>query len=84
MGCMLYKLSMTPESFLRKMEEALDAETNTLKLSTQLDDLDWDSLAMISAIAIVDQFSGIVLKADVINQCKTLGDICDLADKRNG
>jgi acyl carrier protein len=66
------------------MEEALDAETNTLKLSTQLDDLDWDSLAMISAIAIVDQFSGIVLKADVINQCKTLGDICDLADKRNG
>lgn len=66
MGCMLSKQFKTPESFLRRIYEALDVETNTLNSSTLLDDLDCDSLLIVSTIAIVVQLSAIVLKSNAI------------------
>jgi len=75
---------MTADIFLRKMEEVLEIDNNTLELDTKLDELDWDSLAIISTIAIVDQISGVVLTTDVINNCKQLGDIWSAASNANG
>ncbi len=66
------------EIFLRKLEEVLELEDNTLTCTTSLESIDWDSLAIISSIAVVDEIFGKVISAYNLAKCKTLDDILDL------
>ena len=66
------------EIFLRKLEEVLELKDNTLTCTTSLESIDWDSLAIISSIAVVDEIFGKVISADNLAKCKTLDDILDL------
>ena len=69
------------KEFLSKLADALEIEVNTLSIDTSLSSLDWDSLAIISTIALVDECLGEVISAEKIAECKTIGDIVGLAEK---
>lgn len=73
--------SQTIEEFLSKLADALEVEVNTLSIDTRLSSLDWDSLAIISTIALVDECLGKVLSAEKIAECQTIGDIIELVEK---
>ena len=73
--------SQTIEEFLSKLADALEVEVNTLSIDTRLSSLDWDSLAIIYTIALVDECLGKVLSAEKIAECQTIGDIIELVEK---
>lgn len=70
---------MTRDEFLRELEALLELQTGMLKGNESLDDTDaWDSLAVVSFMALVDEKLDITLSADKINACKTVPDLVKL------
>ena len=60
---------MTNEKKIELLEDMLDLESGTLKPDTALKDLEeWDSIALISFIALVDDEFDRVVKGTVIKQ----------------
>ena len=73
--------SPTIKGFLSKLADALEIEVDTISLDTPLSSLDWDSLAIISTIALVDECFGVVISAEKIAESQTIGDIIELGEK---
>ena len=67
--------------FIKKMEQALEMEEGTLSAESDLSELNWDSLAVISAIAIADECFGVVIATEKVFYCQNLNDIIELAKK---
>ena len=67
--------------FLIKMSEALEIDEGILTFETDLSELNWDSVAVISAIAIIDECFGVVISGEKIFYCQNINDIVDLAAK---
>lgn len=65
--------------FMSKIIDELGLEESTT-LNSNLDDLGWDSLAIITAIAVFDEVYGVTLDVDKLKNCKTLKDIIKLSD----
>ena len=71
---------MTREEFLNSLDELLELPPETLKGPERLEDLEqWNSMAMIGFLALVDTHSGGVLSARQIAQSKTVSDLLKLA-----
>ena len=69
---------MTVQEKLNQLEELLDIETNTLSEEMELEDIDeWDSMAVISVIAMFDDDFSKVVTPDQIKGFKTVKDIID-------
>tara|TARA_Y100000739_G_C20208303_1_gene284323 strand:- start:188 stop:409 length:222 start_codon:yes stop_codon:yes gene_type:complete len=66
------------QSFLEELAESIDIEARELKLNTKLKDLDWDSLAVISSIALADMYFNKTITADDISQCSTIEDLINI------
>ena len=72
---------MTNEKKIELLEDMLDLESGTLKPYTALNDLEeWDSIALISFIALVDDEFDRVVKGTVIKQQKTVADLMALME----
>ena len=72
---------MTNEKKIELLEDMLDLESGTLKPDTALKDLEeWDSIALISFIALVDDEFDRVVKGTVIKQQKKVSDIIALME----
>jgi acyl carrier protein len=57
---------------------ALDVEPGTLKPETRLEDLEeWDSLGVVSLIAMLDKHFSVRLQPDEIRALATVGDILE-------
>ena len=69
------------KNFIKKMAEALEMKEENLSLEKDLSELNWDSLAVISAIAIADECFGVVIPAEKVFYCQNLNDIIELAEK---
>ena len=69
------------EEFLDKLSDSIETDQINLSLSTKLDDIDWDSLAAISSIALIDEIFGIVISVEKLSRCETIGDIIELTKK---
>ncbi len=69
------------KEFLSKLADALEVDANAICIETRLSSINWDSLAIISTIALVDECLGEVISAEKIAECKTIGDIVGLAEK---
>lgn len=69
---------MTRQEFLVKLEELLELDANTLTGSESLDSLPWDSLAIVSFIALVDENLELSLKAESVARAKSVGDLLSL------
>ena len=66
------------EEFLSQLAEALEMEKDKISLDSKLSELDWDSLAIISAIAIADKCFDVVISIEKLSECKTINDIIEI------
>ena len=70
---------MTIKEFLLSLDDLLQVEPGTVKGFEDLDSLEsWDSLAIISFMALVDEHFGVGLQAKQIAECKTVADLMGL------
>lgn len=70
---------MKREEFLALLEELIEAPKGTLKSSETLESLEnWNSLAVVSFMAMADEHYGVTLGAKQIADCKTVGDLLNL------
>jgi acyl carrier protein len=69
---------MTVKEKLNILEELLLIEKDTLDEATELSDIpEWDSMAVISTIAMFDSVFGKDIKSEEIKKFKTVRDIID-------
>ena len=66
------------KEFISKLAKAIDFEEEKITPNSKLSDMNWDSLAYISAIAIADQCFDVVISIEKLSECKTLNDIINL------
>lgn len=70
---------MTRAEFLAALEEMLETDAGSLSPDTALDSLDsWDSLAVISFIALVDEHFDHVVAGEDLAKAKSIGDLLAL------
>jgi acyl carrier protein len=70
---------MNVQQFLDKICDVLELEAGSLKGEEALDSLDnWDSLAVISFIALADEELGVIVDAEKLAQAQTVRDLLDL------
>lgn len=73
---------MTNEKKLELLEDMLELDPGTLKPETVLENLEeWDSVAVISFIALVDDEFDKVIKGTSVREQKTVGDLLSLMTK---
>lgn len=72
---------MTNEKKIELLEDMLDVEEGTLTPDTVLKELEeWDSIALISFIALVDDEFDKVIKGSVVKEQKTVADLLALME----
>lgn len=70
---------MKRNEFLLLLDELLELEPGTVKGSETLDSIEsWNSLAVISFMALVDEHFGISLQPQQIAACTTVADLTGL------
>jgi acyl carrier protein len=70
---------MSQEEFVRALEEILEMAPGTLSGSAKLADLEnWDSVAMVTVMSVVDEKSGVQLSPRKIAGCATVNDLYSL------
>lgn len=76
---------MKKDELLEEIQEALQRD-DELSLDMRLEDLDeWDSLAIISLIALYDDLFSVLLKNEHLLKCESVGDLVNLVkDKIDG
>ena len=73
---------MTEREKLALLEEMLELEEGDLTLDTLLDDIDeYDSMAKLSLIVLMEDEFDVKLTSDVIKGFETVGDIVELMEK---
>lgn len=71
---------MDTKDFLLALDEMLELDPGTLTGTEALDELEnWDSLAVISFIALVDEKLGTVVAGEKLAKAKTVADLLALA-----
>ena len=70
---------MTIKEKLNILEELLDMEKDTMQEETALDEIsEWDSIAVISTIAMFDSYFGKDITSAEVKGFKTIKDITDI------
>lgn len=71
---------MDRQDFLLALDDMLELAPGTLTGDAVLEDLDgWDSLAVISFIALVDERLGLVVEGERLTHARTVDDLIALA-----
>ncbi|UKJ75892.1 acyl carrier protein [Azospirillum brasilense] len=71
---------MDRKEFLLALDEMLELDAGTLTGAEELESIDaWDSLAVISFIALVDERLGHVVEGEKLVKAKTVDDLLGLA-----
>lgn len=74
-------LAMDRQSFYRELDEILELDRGTITGTTMIKGLEgWNSLAVISLIAMVDDQLGLALPPKSIAECATAGDLARLVE----
>ncbi len=73
--------------FYKGMAEIFDVDVSKISsvFELHLGEATWDSLAIVSTIALADDCFGVMLEGKALGECKTIADIEDLitAAKKN-
>ena len=73
---------MTDQEKIAMLEETWEIDEGTLTAETVLDDVDeYDSMAKLSLIVLMDDEFGVKLTGDVIKGFETVGDVLKLMEK---
>jgi acyl carrier protein len=70
------------EKFYKGMSEIFEVELATISNEFDLNESNWDSLAIISTIALVDNCFGRILSGNDLYNCKNIGDIIKLTERK--
>lgn len=67
---------MNKKEFFTLLEEASESDENSVTEGTLLEELEtWDSLAIVSFIALIDQHLEVTLSPDKLAEAKTVQDL---------
>jgi len=66
------------ETFFNEFANLLDIERSNLSENTLFNDLEWDSMAVISTIALIDEIFDIVISGDELLNCSSISDVFSL------
>lgn len=70
---------MTKQDFIRELESVLELDVNSIDEDQVLADLDnWDSLSIMTFIAMVDEKCGVTLSASKLADAKSVTDLITL------
>ena len=70
--------------FISELALVMECDVSELNASLILSNHStWDSLAMVSVIALIDQYFQIKISSDDVERCKTLKDVFLLTEKIN-
>lgn len=70
------------DAFIAQLSEALSLPEGTLRPQQQLRELpNWDSLAVLTTLALVDECFGKSLSGEALSRCETVEDLCRLIDE---
>jgi acyl carrier protein len=68
-------------AFMNDLAQLLEIDPNELKPDFRLDKcLSWDSLAVVSTIALIDQHFNKHIEGQTLEQCKTVSDLLNMAN----
>ncbi len=70
--------------FYQGMAEILEIDTSLVNPDLVLEEYAWDSLAIVSTIALVDDCFDIMLDGKSLGTCKTIADISALVESKKG
>jgi acyl carrier protein len=74
---------MTKAEFLKEIDAIIEADPGTARMEDQLASLPgWDSMAVISFIAMADEKLGLRLNIDRMLSCKTVADLTSLCQEK--
>jgi acyl carrier protein len=63
------------------LAEIFEVEPEEVDRDLRLEDVAWDSMAIVSTIALIDEVYDEAVDADALGNCQTVGDIEDLAER---
>lgn len=69
---------MTREDFRTHLAEFLAVNVSALGDDERLEDVGWDSLALLAVVSIADETWGIEVAESELNGCDTVGDLLEL------
>ncbi len=69
---------MTHQEKMTALEELFEVDSGKIVAETALDTLQWDSMSMLSVIALVNEHFGKRVSGAQIKAFKTVGDILDV------
>lgn len=72
------------EAFYEGLAEVFEIDVTEISPSLDLTKMDWDSLAFISTIALVDDCFNVMLDGQSLVDCQTVADIEKLITKKQG
>ena len=64
--------------FLAALADALELENTALSTTTSFGEIDWDSLAVITTIALIDEHFGVLVSGQAISECSGFSDLFSL------
>jgi len=67
-------------NFLDGLAHILGVAPAKLQPEFRLSEANWDSVAVMSTIALIDEHRGITVSGTTVSACKTVADILKLAD----
>lgn len=70
--------------FYEGLAEILEIEPGEVHPGLRLEEVNWDSMAIVSTIALVDDVYGVTLNPNELTACKTVADIKRLAEAECG
>ncbi len=74
---------MTPTEFYAALDEMLELDPGTITGNERLEDVEaWDSLAVISFIALVDEKFDILVETEKLAAAESVGDLYALATRQ--
>lgn len=62
-------------AFYEGMAEILELEPAEITPDLRLEDVNWDSLAIVSTIALIDDVCGVAVSASKLTECETIADV---------
>lgn len=70
--------------FYEGLAEILEVEVDEISADTELEEGAWDSLAVVSTIALIDDVYDITVHPEKLGDCKTVGEIEALIASERG
>lgn len=69
---------MSKEAFMEDLAAILEVEPTELHMDYRLDRDNWNSLAIVTAIVLIDEQFGINIEGDKLRQCSSVGGLWQL------